>query len=397
MHDELDYDVQETIISPHQFGIPQHRKRIYIVGVRKDLGGLKNFKFPKPTNAQCDIHDIIDEEDTKYIPLKENTRRHIEIWSEFVRLAAENNCVLPSFPIWAMEFGATYDYEGVPPCHQSKKQLKGKYDVQIAFLEGPITRIFSYKNKNVKKIAWIHNDISQVFGKGIKSKLKRILDNKIYSKYDKLIFVSKDNMLKFDEIYSDINVDKQVIYNYIDKEKVLRKAENGQDIKFDENVINFVTVTRLVEQKAIDRLIKVHKKLIDNGYYHKIYVIGDGPEREKLENLVKANDIDETFLLLGKKENPYPYIKNATYFCLLSKFEGYGMVIEEAKILNKPIIITDTAAREALVNYKNSKILNNTEEGIYDGLKKAIENKPQESETEAYDNENIIEELKSIL
>lgn len=126
LHNDLDYDVQETIISPHQFGIPQHRKRIYIVGVRKDLGGLKNFKFPQPTNAQCDIHDIIDEEDTKYIPLKEDTRRHIAIWSEFVRLAAENNCVLPGFPIWAMEFGATYDYEGVPPCHQSKKQLKGK-------------------------------------------------------------------------------------------------------------------------------------------------------------------------------------------------------------------------------------------------------------------------------
>ena len=279
----------------------------------------------------------------------------------------------------------------------AKKQLKGKYDVEIAFLEGPITRIFSYKNKNVKKIAWIHNDISQVFGKGIKSKLKRILDNKIYSKYDNLIFVSKDNMLKFNEIYPDINVDKQVIYNYIDKEKVLRKAEDGQDIKFDENVINFVTVTRLVEQKAIDRLIKVHKKLIDNGYYHKIYVIGDGSEREKLENLVKANDIDETFLLLGKKENPYPYIKNATYFCLLSKFEGYGMVIEEAKILNKPIIITDTAAREALTDYKNSKILDNKEEGIYKGLEEAIENKPQKSEIEVYDNENIIEELKSIL
>lgn len=115
----------------------------------------------------------------------------------------------------------------------AKKQLKGKYDVEIAFLEGPITRIFNYKNKNVKKIAWIHNDISQVFGKGFKSKLKRILDNKIYSKYDKLIFVSKDNMQKFNEIYPDINVDKQVIYNYIDKEKVLRKAEDGQDIKFD--------------------------------------------------------------------------------------------------------------------------------------------------------------------
>ena len=283
----------------------------------------------------------------------------------------------------------------------AKKQLKGKYDVEIAFLEGPITRIFSYKNKNVKKIAWIHNDISQVFGKGIKSKLKRILDNKIYSKYDKLIFVSKDNMLKFNEIYPDINVDKQVVYNYIDKEKVLRKAENGQDIKFDENVINFVTVTRLVEQKAIDRLIKVHKKLIDNGYYHKIYVIGDGPEREKLENLVKANDIDETFLLLGKKENPYPYIKNATYFCLLSRFEGYTMVLEEAKILEKFIIITNTASREVIEQYDKSVILDNNEDGIYEGMKEIIENSKEllkkSNNNKTYDNQEIIEKIKQII
>ena len=279
----------------------------------------------------------------------------------------------------------------------AKKQLKGKYDVEVAFLEGPITRIFSYKNKDTKKIAWIHNDISKVFGAGFKSKIKRTLDKKIYSKYNELIFVSKDNMKKFNEIHPNVNVDKKVIYNYIDKEKVLRKAESGQDIKFDENVTNFVTVTRLVEQKAIDRLIKVHKRLIDGGYYHKIYVIGDGPEKEKLENLIKINNVNETFLLLGKKENPYPYIKNATYFCLLSNFEGYGMVIEEAKILNKPIIITNTAAREALVDYKNSVILENNEEGIYEGLRMAIENKPEEKDVEIYDNESIIEELKKII
>lgn len=126
LHNELGYDVKETILSPHQFGIPQHRKRIYIVGVREDLGGLGKFKFPTPTYTPCNIHDIIDETDTDYIPLKEDTRHHIDIWSEFVRLATENNCKLPGFPIWAMEFGATYDYETIPPCHQRAKQLKGK-------------------------------------------------------------------------------------------------------------------------------------------------------------------------------------------------------------------------------------------------------------------------------
>lgn len=126
LHDELGYEVKETILSPHQFESPQHRKRIYIVGARKDLGGLGNFRFPEPASTTQSIHNIIDINDTDYIPLKKDTRHHIEIWSEFVRLAAENNCKLPGFPIWAMEFGATYDYEKVPPCNQPAKQLKGK-------------------------------------------------------------------------------------------------------------------------------------------------------------------------------------------------------------------------------------------------------------------------------
>lgn len=123
---EAGYEIDKKILSPHQFGIPQHRKRIYIVGVRSDMGSLNGFEFPNPTNNPCDIHDIIDENETNYIPLKEETRHYIEIWSEFVRLAAMNKCKLPSFPIWAMEFGATYDFEEVPPCNQKAKQLKGK-------------------------------------------------------------------------------------------------------------------------------------------------------------------------------------------------------------------------------------------------------------------------------
>ena len=287
-----------------------------------------------------------------------------------------------------------------------KKYLKDKYDVEIAFLEGPITRIVSYKNPNATKIAWIHNDMSQVFGRGFKAKLKRVLDKNIYQKYDKLIFVSKDNLEKFNKLYPEIKVDKEVIYNYIDKEKVLKKSEDGQDIEFDKNIINFVTVTRLVEQKAIDRLIKVHKKLIDNGYYHKIYVIGDGPERQKLEKLVKESNLNDTFILLGQKQNPYPYIKSATYFCLLSNFEGYPMVLEEAKILNKFIIITNTASREVVEDYKNSIILENNEEDIFEGLKKIIENneklekdmqKNGVNDINSYNNQKLIDKIKKVI
>ena len=93
-------------------------------------------------------------------------------------------------------------------------------------------------------------------------------------------------------------------------------------------------------------------------------------------------------------------MKKADIFCLLSRFEGYGMVLEEAKILGKPILITDTAAREAVEKYKNSKIVKNTDEGIYaemkDIIKKNIKNFTSEIDNE-YDNNKIIDKLEKLL
>lgn len=284
------------------------------------------------------------------------------------------------------------------------KSIKDSYDVEIAFLEGPITRLLSTKNSDVKKLAWIHNDISLVFGNGIKSKIKKHIDKNIYKKYEKLIFVSKDNFDRFVQIYPNLKNVKQedmkqeVIYNYINKEKVLEKAKEMQVEEFDENNVNIVTVARLVKQKAIDRLINIHKKLIDEKLMHNIYVIGDGPLKEALQEQVKTNKVENTFKLLGKKENPYPYIKNADYFCLLSYFEGYGMVLEEAKILGKSIIITDTAAREAVAGYESSTILGNNEEAIYEGLKQIILNKRSTNDkARNYDNNEIIEEIINVI
>lgn len=287
-----------------------------------------------------------------------------------------------------------------------KKHIKGDYDIEIAFLEGPITRLFSVKNKRTKKIAWIHNDMSLVFGKGIKAKIKRKIDRKTYSKYHTLVFVSQDNKNKFEEIYPDLRnkelerVHKRVIHNYIDKNLVIKKSEENVDIKFNNKELNFVTVCRLVKQKALERLIDVHKKLINDKYNHKIFVIGDGPLKKKLEEKIKNEGLEETFILLGQKENPYPYIKAANYFCLLSYFEGYGMVVEEAKILNKKILITDTAAREVIKDYKNSSIFENSEKGIYLGLKEIIQKsnlQNEKIEPIEYDNEKIINKVIKVL
>lgn len=191
------------------------------------------------------------------------------------------------------------------------------------------------------------------------------------------------------------DMEQEVIYNYINKEKVIEKSSEELIEELNRNSINIVTVARLVKQKAIDRLINVHKKLISESLPHNIYVIGDGPLKEELQEQIEESKVENTFKLLGKKENPYPYIKNADYFCLLSYFEGYGMVLEEAKILGKSIIITDTAAREAVKDYENSTILDNNENAIYEGLKQIIINgkETNDKELKEYDNKEIIDEI----
>ena len=162
-----------------------------------------------------------------------------------------------------------------------KKYIKKDYDVEISFLEGPITRLFSTKNKKTKKIAWIHNDIKRVFGTGIKSKIKKNIDKKIYEKYDNLVFVSKDNMNSFKEAYPNIDDKKMsVIYNYIDKNLVLKKSNENTNIEDVNSKVHpkLVTVCRLVEQKAIDRFIRVHGRLLREGIRNEVYIVGDGPD-----------------------------------------------------------------------------------------------------------------------
>ena len=182
----------------------------------------------------------------------------------------------------------------------------------------------------------------------------------------------------------------------------MKKAEETIPEKFEDDVCNIVTVARLVEQKGIQRLIKVHKKLLEDGIKHKIYVVGDGPLKPILEEEIKKLQVASSFLLLGKRENPYPYIKKADAFVLFSYYEGYGMVLEEAKILEKPICITDTAAREALKNYEKASIVENSEDGIYQGIKEFVERKEkylrQNSENVVkYDNEKILYEIRNLM
>ncbi len=277
-----------------------------------------------------------------------------------------------------------------------KEKLTQEYDTVVAFLEGPMTWLFS-EFKNTKKVVWIHNDIHAVFGAGFKAKRKAKLNKKMYEKYDELIFVSQDNLDKFKSCYPENQKKKRVIYNYIDESVVLKKAEKGTAREIKDDLPSFVQVSRLTEQKAVERLVKVHEKLINDGLKHRIYIVGDGPLHENVSQMIKEKHVEDTFILLGKKTNPYPYIKKADFFLLASYYEGYPMVLLEAKVLNKRILITDTAAREVLINYNHGLIVTNDKGGIYEGMKEFIENPKTKGRKKAFSNKEILKDIKEVL
>lgn len=137
IYDELSklYDVKEQILSPHHFGIPQHRSRFYIVGRIKEKGGLSDFKFPEREEKEnISIHDIIVLDDNDYMTLRETTKNHLIVWQEFLdKLKPEE---VPRFPIWAMEFGADYPFEGKAPIKLSARDLKNKRGTFGTIIQG---------------------------------------------------------------------------------------------------------------------------------------------------------------------------------------------------------------------------------------------------------------------
>ena len=208
--------------------------------------------------------------------------------------------------------------------------IKNIYDIEVAFLEGPITRLFA-NSSNANKIAWVHTNMSLYYETTKYSKRKRKIDEKIYERYNTIVFVSKDSRENFIKTFPNNNIRKKVIYNFIDQKRIERKSREIEPYEIEPNIPSIVVVARLTKAKALDRLIEVHKRLIKDRIMHNIYIIGDGEERKNLEEKIKEYGIKKSFILLGKKENPYPYILKAKYFGLFSYAEGYRFSVRRSK------------------------------------------------------------------
>ena len=286
--------------------------------------------------------------------------------------------------------------------------LKGKkYDVEFAAIHGFRDEILNSPLKSSKKLVWIHNDLK-------KTELYHYTDEEFrkFFGFDKIMVISEKIEQDFNNLTQNLEEKNKIvrIYNPLDTEEIVLKSQEARSKNSNLGTQNpeptFVSVGTVFPQKGFDRLLKVHKRLLDEGFHHKILILGDGYDLENIKNLQKDLGVTETSTLFGFTDNPYPQIKNADFYILSSRYEGFPTVLFEAITLKKNIIATDVSGvREMLDDGKLGLIIENSEQGIYDGMKKALQNpedfKKYESELENYkmpfNLENSVQKIMKII
>lgn len=246
-----------------------------------------------------------------------------------------------------------------------------KYDVEFAAIHGFRDGILNSPQNSSKKIIWIHNDLR-------KTEFHDYTDAEIrkFFGYDKIMVISEHIQNDFEQQARNDDELKRIvrIYNPLDTQEILTKSEFIQnEYKFEPNIPTFISVGTVFPQKGFDRLLKVHKRLLDEGFENRVLILGDGYDFENVSKLKSDLGVDKTATMLGFTDNPYPYLKQADYFILSSRYEGFPTVLYEAITLQKTIVATDVSGvREMLSDGELGLIVENSEEGIYKGMKKIL-------------------------
>lgn len=248
--------------------------------------------------------------------------------------------------------------------------LEQEYDLAVAYA-GPmdfISYFVTNRIKSQKKVQWIHFDITKI---GFNYSFAR----KIYSKFDKIFVVSEQAKDKVIENLQPLKDKVEVFYNIVSRNLIREMAEEEGFIdRFDG--IRILTVGRISQEKNQAMTIPILARLKSDGYNIRWYCIGDGGKyKEECERLIKSYNLEDSYLILGTKTNPYPYMKDCDIYVQPSLHEGYCITLAEAKCFDNPIIATNfTGAREQLIETGCGLVSNINENDLYIKIKEVLDN-----------------------
>ena len=271
-----------------------------------------------------------------------------------------------------------------------------KPDIVIDF-DSSLTKIIDKLNSS-KNLVWIHSSIKN--WKKKKSRIDRFVDR--ISKYSKIICICKEMKEDLINLKKELKNKVDFLYNPIDFDRI-KKLSNKDFSEEDKKLLKdkfLLSIARLdCVPKDFETLFKAYEIAKKNGYDGKLYIIGDGPDKEKVEKLKEANLYKEDILFLGRKENPYNWLKKADKLILSSRYEGFAIVLLEGLCLGKNVIASDckTGPKEILAN--NRGLLFKV--GDYSTLAKYIISKKNKEELEfsleEFERNRIFEKFLEIL
>lgn len=249
------------------------------------------------------------------------------------------------------------------------KNIEENYDLAVAYA-GPmdfITYFILNKIKAKKKVQWIHFDITKI---GFNKKFAE----KNYKKFDKIFVVSEEGREKLINLIPALNNKVEAFFNIISCNLIenMSKNEKGFDDSF--NGVRILTVGRLSKEKGQDLTINALARLKNEGYNIKWYCIGDGLEKDNYKQRIKNLKLENDYILLGSKLNPYPFMKHCDIYVQPSRHEGYCITLGEARCFDNPIVTTNfTGANEQIKNEVTGLICDSSEEGIYKSVKRLLD------------------------
>lgn len=263
-------------------------------------------------------------------------------------------------------------YKIMPVSFIYKFFIAHNYDVEIAFIEGFCTRILSYSHN--KKMAWVHCDLmasAWTLKQGIYKSLEE--EKKVYRTYNKVVGVSNTVSNIMRNYYGLKNV--VTLYNPIDVEQIKKESQDICPIKVVDGVFTLISIGRLVNDKGYDELIRIVDKLINKDKLKlRCYLLGEGPLRKQLEDMIVDFHLEDKVILTGFLNNPYTLLAKMDLFVCSSKSEGYSLVVAEAMILNIPVVSMNVSGPAELLGCNKYGILCNNYDELYWTIKQIVEN-----------------------
>ena len=253
--------------------------------------------------------------------------------------------------------------------------IKDDYDIEVAYLEGPCSRVISgCPNKNTKLVSWIHIEqkTSKIASCSFRNK-KEAED--CYNKFNQIVGVSK-NVKEYFLNSLNITAPMDVYYNTNETCKII--SDSKEDIEsglMSFETINMVGVGKLLSNKGFDRLLKIVRRLKSENYKIHLYILGIGPMEDKLKKFISDNDLKNEVTLLGYKTNPYKYVAKSDLFVCSSFAEGFSTAATEALIVGTPVCTVEVAGMKEMLGENNEfgVVVENDDEALYKGIKDLLD------------------------